>query len=69
MKYLSTDGFNNKEEYDANTDPCDPDDHPQKDNYKDPKSNNFDIVRVLFITIIIVFILLIIIMNLKKKKK
>ena len=46
------DGFNNKEEYDANTDPSDPDDYPQKDNNKDTQSKDFDIVRILSITII-----------------
>ena len=63
------DGFNNKEEYDANTDPCDPEDHPQKVNNKDSQSKDFDIDRILPITIIIVLILLTIIINLKKKKK
>jgi hypothetical protein len=70
------DGFTNREEYDADTDPSDPDDHPNENNPiidedKDKKNpgKDYTIYVILIVIIIVILIILSIIMGLKKKKR
>ena len=68
------DGFTNREEYDADTDPTNPEDHPNEanpiiddDNDKKNPGKDYTIYVILIGIIIVILIILSIIIGLKKK--
>ena len=61
------DGFNDKDELEADADPTNPDDYPKKDN--NFQKINYMIYLISVFIIIIILIFLFIILKLKKKKK